>query len=103
MKRKINIWSFVFSIICILLFFIYSISGPVDYLIMSTHPLKLLLFFTLINFYFGLIGFSGVKDWKGMVRSISTVFTYSRIINVFNYRYFLWKVIKLVGLNAIHY
>lgn len=73
MKRKINIWSFVFSIICILLFFIYSISGPVDYLIMSTHPLKLLLFFTLINFYFGLIGFSGVKDWKGMVRSISTV------------------------------
>ncbi|NYF26470.1 hypothetical protein [Sporosarcina sp. JAI121] len=73
MKKKINLWSFILSIICILLFFIFSFSGPIDYSIMGTHPLNLVLYITLITFVLGLLGFSGVQDWKGMTRSITTV------------------------------
>ncbi|WP_167395929.1 hypothetical protein [Lysinibacillus parviboronicapiens] len=28
---------------------------------------------TVITFFVGLIGLSGVKDWKGMLRSITTI------------------------------
>ena len=73
MGRKYNLWSFILSIICILLFFIVSLSGPIDYSIMGTHPLKLVLYITLTVFILGILGFSGIQDWKGLMRSITTV------------------------------
>ena len=73
MEKKINLWSFILSIVCILLFFIVSLSGPIDYSIMGTHPLNLVLYITLITFVLGILGFSGIQDWKGMTRSITTV------------------------------
>ncbi|KHF40510.1 hypothetical protein [Halalkalibacter okhensis] len=73
MIKKINIWSFILSIICILLFFIVSFSGPIDYSIMGNHPLNLVLYITLITFVLGVLGFSGIQDWKGMARSLTTI------------------------------
>ena len=73
MGRKYNLWSFILSIICILLFFIVSLSGPIDYSIMGTHPLKLVLYITLTVFILGILGFSDIQDWKGLLRSITTV------------------------------
>ncbi|WNF38779.1 hypothetical protein RJD24_10300 [Bacillaceae bacterium IKA-2] len=73
MTKKINIWSFILSIICILLFFIVSFSGPIDYSIMGYHPLNLVLYITLITFVLGVLGFSGIQDWKGMARSVTTI------------------------------
>ncbi|SFL44672.1 hypothetical protein SAMN04487943_101594 [Gracilibacillus orientalis] len=73
MKKKINIWSFILSIICILLFFIISFSGLIDYSLMDTHPLNLVLYITLITFVLGVLGFSGIQDWKGMARSVTTL------------------------------
>lgn len=73
MKKKINIWSFILSIICIFLFFIVSFSGPIDYSIMGTHPLNLVLYITLLTFVLGILGFSGIQNWKGMARSITTI------------------------------
>lgn len=73
MNQKINLWSFILSIICILLFFIVSLSGPIDYFIMGTHPLNLVLYSTLITFILGILGFAGIQNWKGMSRSIATV------------------------------
>jgi hypothetical protein len=73
MKKKINIWSFISSIVCILLFFLVSFSGSIDYSIMGTHPLNLVLYITLITLVLGLLGFSGFQDWKGMARSVATI------------------------------
>lgn len=73
MKIKINLWSFIFSIICISLFFIVSSSGPIDYSIMGTHPFNLILYITLITLVFGVLGLSGIQDWKGMARSVTTI------------------------------
>lgn len=73
MMKKINIWSFIFSIICILLFFIVSFSGSIDYSIMGTHPLNLVLYITLITFVLGVLGFSGIQNWVGMARSVTTI------------------------------
>ncbi|EON72631.1 hypothetical protein H131_10838 [Lysinibacillus sphaericus OT4b.31] len=57
---QINRWSFVSSIICLLLYVIFRWQSIV-------------LCITIGTFFFGLIGFSGVRDWKGMLRSITTV------------------------------
>ncbi|WP_085994193.1 hypothetical protein [Oceanobacillus senegalensis] len=72
MQEKVNFWSFIFSIFCIPLFLIV-ISGWVRYSIMGNPPLTIVLIITLFTFLFGVYGFSGVKDWKGMLRSVSTV------------------------------
>ena len=73
MKQNINIWSFMLSIICLSLFFIISLTGPINYSIMGTHPLNFVLYITLITLVLGVLGFSGIRDWKGAIRSIATV------------------------------
>ena len=70
-----NLWPFVSSIICIVLFLIVSFV-PVEKSSDSSiflHPFAIILYITLITFYFGLIGFSGVHGWKGMFRSVWTI------------------------------
>lgn len=73
MAKKMNLWSLNFAIMCIVLFFIISLSGPIDYSIMGTHPLNLVLYSTLLTFVLGIVGFSGIQDWKGIARSMATV------------------------------
>lgn len=73
MKERFNTLSFLSSLVCILLFVIISFSGPIDYSIMGTHPLNLVLYITLITLVLGVLGFSGIQDWKGMARSVTTI------------------------------
>lgn len=73
MNRKINFWSFILSLICIILFFLASLSSIVNNSILGIHPLKVVLFITLITLVFGGIGFTGIHDWKSMLRSIATL------------------------------
>jgi hypothetical protein len=73
MRKKINIWSFILSFICIGLLFVI----PQENLITKTtgiHKLSIILYFTLITLILGLIGFSGVNGWKSMLRSTITTF-----------------------------
>jgi len=76
MKLKINFWSFIFSFVCIALFFIsVSWSQTVVFLteLLHIHPLNIVLGMTLMTFLFELIGFSGATNWKLLLRSISTM------------------------------
>lgn len=75
MKLKINFWSFIFSFICIALFFIsVSSKEAVDTLtnLLHIHPLNIVLTISFITFLFGLVGFSASTNWKLLLRSIST-------------------------------
>mgnify|MGYP003464998856 CR=1 FL=1 len=65
MEQKINLWSYFLSIICI--------SCPINCSIMGTYPLNLVLYITLTTFVLRIFGLSGIQDWKGMTRSITTV------------------------------
>ncbi|MDX5476202.1 MAG: hypothetical protein LPK00_11770 [Bacillaceae bacterium] len=71
--QKFNIWSFVLSIICVVLFFIVSFSGVFNNYVMGIHPLNLVLYITLITLMLGVLGFGGIQDWKGMARSVTTM------------------------------
>ena len=76
MQTKSNLWSFIFSFVCLLLFFIaISSSKIIDFVInlVHIHPLNIVLGLSLVTFLFGLIGFSGATNWKLLLRSISTV------------------------------
>ncbi|MBP2242166.1 O-antigen ligase [Cytobacillus eiseniae] len=73
MKQKINIGSFISSIVCILLFVIVSFSDLINNSVLGVHPLNLVFSFTLITFLLGVVGLSGVQNWKGMARSITTI------------------------------
>ncbi|MRG85981.1 hypothetical protein [Salinibacillus xinjiangensis] len=72
MQEKVNFWSFILSIICIVLFLI-PLSGWFANSIMGIHSLTIVLIFTLSTFLLGVYGFLGVKDWKGMARSVTTI------------------------------
>lgn len=71
--KIINLWSFIFAFICVLLFFFVSISGHADYAIFGLQPLNMVLYLTMMTLFLGVIGFAGVEDWKGMLRSLSTI------------------------------
>ena len=73
MQEKINIWSFICSFICVLLFLIVSFSGWFSNSIIGIHPLTIVLFISLVTFLAGVFGFSGIRDWKGMTRSLFTI------------------------------
>lgn len=73
MKKRMNIGLFILSIICILLFLLVSFSGLIDYSIMGTHPLNLVLYITLLTLILGVLEFSGIHNWKGMTRSVTTI------------------------------
>ena len=72
MQAKANYWSFIFTIICIILC-LMALAGWFGNSIMGIHPLTIILIITLLTFLIGVYGFSGVKDWKGIYRSIFTV------------------------------
>lgn len=73
MQENVNFWSFISSLICIVLLLIISFSDWNSNSKIGVHPLTIVLIITVLTFLFGVIGFSGVKDWKGMARSITTV------------------------------
>jgi hypothetical protein len=73
MTKKINLWSFIFTIIWVLLFFIVSSTGPIDYSILGFHPFMLLLSVTLLTLVVGVMGLADMEDWRGMARSFSTI------------------------------
>ncbi|EOP48907.1 hypothetical protein IKQ_05281 [Bacillus cereus VDM053] len=81
MKHNINLWSFIFSFICIGLFLLYLEMGSIassetKRFIMNSlpiHPLFFLLVLTLVTFFAGIIGFSKMNNWIAMLRSVATV------------------------------
>ena len=76
MLKKINFWSFIFSFVCVALFFI-SVSSTItmNFVInlVHTHPLNIVLALSLVTFFFGIVGLSGVSDPKTLIKSIITI------------------------------
>jgi len=64
MTRAINLWSFVFSLLCVCLTFITF-----------AHPslLRLNFYIAIVIFLVGIIGFFGIHNWKSAVRSVLTI------------------------------
>jgi hypothetical protein len=76
MNKKINFWSFILSLICIYLAYLASFSrtvGPFVNSVLGIYPLKIVLCITFITLILGAIGFTGVHDWKSMLRSVATL------------------------------
>ncbi|MEW4211667.1 hypothetical protein Q0O85_24310 [Priestia megaterium] len=64
MTKAINLWSFVFSLLCVCLAFITF-----------DHPslLRLNFYVAIVVFLVGIIGFFGVHNLKSAVRSVLTI------------------------------
>ncbi|QDP40264.1 hypothetical protein [Radiobacillus deserti] len=76
MKTKINIGSFIASLVCIGLFFIATASSEIVHFFRTTigfHPLNIVLTASLLTVLFGVLGFSGMNSWKALLRSIVTL------------------------------
>ncbi|MFZ7934440.1 hypothetical protein ACO1D2_01640 [Bacillus thuringiensis] len=78
MKHNINLWSFIFSFICIAFFLIYlEICTPkmnASFInIVYFYPLFFVLIFSIGTFFAGIKGFSKAGNWITMLRSIVTV------------------------------
>ncbi|WP_096154282.1 MULTISPECIES: hypothetical protein [Bacillus] len=68
--KMVNIGAFILSFICILLVFILPFPSTT---LFGIHSINLILFITMINLVLGVLGFSGVQDWKGLARSVITI------------------------------
>lgn len=75
MGKILNTWSFFMVLLSGGLIFVLSTNIFTSYFIqwVGIHPLKIIFYFTMIVFFVGIIGFSGVTDWKGAIRSVITV------------------------------
>ncbi len=76
MIKKINLWSFILSMVCFLLFFVFSSVLYLKEMIIiwtGIHPLILILYITLIVFLLGVIGIFGVSNGKTAIRSLITI------------------------------
>ena len=74
MRLSLNIYAFILSIVCILLFLIVSLTGTINYAVFDIHPLNLVLYITLTTFVLGILGFASIDSWKGIVISTITLF-----------------------------
>ncbi|MBE7123727.1 hypothetical protein [Bacillus cereus] len=78
MKHNINLWSFIFSFVCIAFFLLYlEICTPemnATFInVVYFHPLFFLLVLTIGTFFAGIKGFSKMNNWIAMLRSVATV------------------------------
>jgi hypothetical protein len=75
MGKILNTWSFFMVLLSGGLIFVLSSNIFASYFIhwVGIHPLKMIFYFTIMVFFIGIIGFSGVTDWKGALRSVITV------------------------------
>jgi hypothetical protein len=75
MGKILNTWSFFMVLLSVGLILVLSTNIFTSYFIhwVGIHPLKMIFYFTILVFFIGIIGFSGVSDWKGAVRSVLTV------------------------------
>ncbi|WP_439875210.1 hypothetical protein ACSLGG_05065 [Bacillus mycoides] len=78
MKHNINLWSFIFSFVCIAFFLLYlELCTPemnASFInVVYFHPLFFVLIFSIGTFFAGIIGLSKVDNWIAMLRSIVTV------------------------------
>lgn len=79
--NKINFWSFIISLVCILLFYLSSFSDRIGNSIFGIHSLKIILFIAVMNLVLVAIGFIGVQGWKSMLRSIITlIITFGMVV-----------------------
>ncbi|MDQ0156655.1 hypothetical protein [Robertmurraya andreesenii] len=70
-----NRWSF-YLLFMYLGFVLLLASNSIRTLILKwigIHPLKILFYFNLIILLLGIIGFTGIEDWKAVLRSVFTV------------------------------
>lgn len=75
MKHTINLWSFIFSFICVGLFILYSENESINTAMnwSSTDPIIFLLILTAWAFIAGLIGMNTPTTAKTTIRSIITI------------------------------
>lgn len=76
MKHTINLWSFIFSFICIGLFLLYLETPKLNESVINVvhfHPLFFILVLAIGTFFAGIIGLSKINNWIAMLRSIATI------------------------------
>nr|RNG17764.1 hypothetical protein EEL55_31125 [Bacillus thuringiensis] len=74
MKHNINLWSFIFSFVCIAFFLLYlEVCTPEINASFINVRLFFVLIFSIGTFFAGIKGFSKIDNWISMLRSIVTV------------------------------
>jgi hypothetical protein len=74
MSIKMNLWSFVASLLCLVMFFIAGLGHITPMLIKATgvNPWYIVLFGSAITLIFGFVGFGGRQHFNSRIRSVLT-------------------------------
>jgi len=94
--RKINFWSFILSLLCIFLLYLTTFSVRIGNSIFGIHPLMIVLCITWVSLLLGAIGFTGVQDWKSLMRSIATLIITSGLAVFLTYVVFFGSLLQAI-------
>jgi len=76
MKIKLNFYSFILSLICIMLFFLSASSNSVINFTMDllhVHPLFVVMILSIVTLILGLLGLSAATNWMRLFMGLFTV------------------------------
>lgn len=75
MGKLLNSWSLFLALLSGGLVIVLSSNFFTSHFIqwLGVHPLKMVYYFTMIVLLIGILGFSGVNDWKAALRSVLAV------------------------------
>ncbi|ATP40346.1 hypothetical protein CSE16_09960 [Solibacillus sp. R5-41] len=76
MRKKINVLSFVLSIVCLIFFLIAAYwKGFSNFVIeiTGTDVLNIICFISWITLFFGIIGMTSIRDGKPLLRGVITI------------------------------
>jgi len=94
MGKALNLWSFIFSLFCVSLFFMVSFT-PLHKMFSSStgiNPLDVILYLTLVALLIGVMGFQGIHNWKSVLRSVLTVILSVGLLIILVYIIFIGKL-----------
>ncbi|WP_346917059.1 hypothetical protein [Clostridium sp.] len=99
MKIKLNFYSFILSLICIMLFFLSISSNNVINFTMEllqVHPLFIVMILSIVTLILGLLGLSAATNW---MRLFMGLFTVVITIIMTGFLVFVLTVSSLVGFS----
>ncbi|WP_346935664.1 hypothetical protein [Clostridium sp.] len=76
MRLRLNFYSFILSLICIMLFFLSASSNSVINFTMDllhVHPLFIVMILSIVTLILGLLGLSAATNWMRLFRGLLTI------------------------------
>ncbi|MDG5788584.1 hypothetical protein QA612_13945 [Evansella sp. AB-P1] len=94
MKIKLNVISFILTILCIMLFILYLSIDLLGTNLLGVHPLYIILTLTVLTFILAVFGSMGANSWQSILRTTLSIVLTLSLSGVLSYIIFFGKLLS---------